>query len=127
MSLAHVRRRPNLGHVAGGPPDRGDLGLRRASPGEDEEYEERVGERSLGSSAAAATTMFGFPVLTALANRETAAPETSSAGARRVGRHRPILTHQIEHMFASDYWALRDRRPAVVAAAIPPSDGRSPK
>ena len=74
VSLTCVGRGPDLGHVSRRPPDGGGLGLRGAGPGEYEQYEQRVASDSLGSSAAAATTMFGFPVLTARANLETACP-----------------------------------------------------
>jgi hypothetical protein len=39
MSLACIRRRPNLGHVSPRPPDRSGLGLRRARAGEHEQHE----------------------------------------------------------------------------------------
>jgi len=47
MRLTRIGRRPNLGHVAGGPSDGSRLGLWGASPGENEEDEQRVGERQL--------------------------------------------------------------------------------
>jgi hypothetical protein len=45
VSLPRVGRRPDLGQVPRRPPDRSGLSLRRASPGEHEQREQRAGER----------------------------------------------------------------------------------
>ena len=82
VSLARFWRRTYLGHVSRRPPDGGRLGLRSACPANTSSTSSASTSDSLGSSAAAATTMLRLPVF-------TGAGEPGNGMALR--RHRPAV------------------------------------
>ena len=126
VSLARFWRRTYLGHVSRRPPDGGRLGLRSACPANTSSTSSASTSDSLGSSAAAATTMLRLPVF-------TGAGEPGNGMALR--RHRPAV-HPRVRITRTSRTCVRVLGSGAIRAAgpfgatsdyPPPSDGKSPK